>query len=147
MRSGLVCKILIVALVVIYGVIPYTINRISGGCRCGCQELICHCCSGSGHFCDMAPVMACTEDASGESYEQSPAVTPPAFHPAAALTLLGRVSSPGGGSALAGYRDPPMRPPRPARDPRRFRITNLTPGGHPFRAAGVGAQDLTEVRT
>lgn len=112
MRSGLESKILIVTVIVIYCLTPYTMRQMNGGCRCGCQEYICYCCRSAEHFGDMAPVMECSENTSDESFEQSPAMTVYASQLAVILDQLGGVHSPEIGSALPGYKEPPMKPPR-----------------------------------
>ena len=104
-------KILIAAVAVIYCLTPFTMTRMNGGCRCGCQDHICYCCRSAEHFGDMTPVMECCENANDESYEQSPAITVSGFQLAVILDPLGEANSTGDDLALAGYRDPPMKPP------------------------------------
>jgi hypothetical protein len=112
MRIGFTGKILIVAVAIIYCFTPYTVKRMNGGCTCGCAEFICHCCRSAEHPCDMTPEMECNEDTIDESYEQGPTLTAHVFQLAVTLDPVGMPDSSGGGSALAGYRDPLMKPPR-----------------------------------
>ena len=112
MRNGSASKILIVAVALIYCLTPYTMKRINGGCRCGCQEFICYCCRGAEPCGNAASVMECGEGGDDESFEQPPAMTVPVFQLVVMLDHLGGAYSPGTGSALPGYKQPPMKPPR-----------------------------------
>ncbi len=112
MRIGFTGKTLIVAMAVIYCLTPCTVKRMNGGCICGCEEFICHCCRSAEHPCDMTPEMECNDDTIDESYEQGSTLTVYAFQLVVTLDPVGMSESPGGGSTLVGYRDPPMKPPR-----------------------------------
>jgi hypothetical protein len=111
MRIGLTGKTLILMVALIYCLTPYTVKRMNGGCTCGCQEFICYCCRSAEHPCNMTPAMECNDNTIDESYEQDPALTVHAFQLAVTLDPLGMSDPPGGGSAVSGYRDPPMKPP------------------------------------
>ncbi len=114
MPSSRTRKTLTVGVLIIYFLTPYSMVRMRSGCSCGCGQYICHCCRSGEHFVDMTPVVECSENTSDESYEQSPAQAVPLFQLAVILGPLGMASLAGGDSALAGYRDPPLKPPRSA---------------------------------
>ena len=111
MRGGPASKSLILAVIFIYCLTPYIMTRMNSGCGCGCQEYICQCCKNAEHLTDMIPVMECSENAGDESYQQSPWMSVPVFQLAVILDLVGKAGALGRDSALAGYRDPPMKPP------------------------------------
>ena len=104
-------KVFMLVLAAVYFLTPYSVKRMTVPCECGCRELICLCCGNPENFGDVTSFSECRCDVSDESYTQSPVMSLAAFDAAMTFYEVGPVLSFIGGSALPGYKEPPMKPP------------------------------------
>ena len=104
-------KSLILMIVVIYFLTPYSIKNINVRCQCGCQEFICCCCKNQENFGDVTSFSECQRDIMDEFYDQPSAVPAYSFKMSFILDQLDHLVDYDNGSTLPGYKNPPMKPP------------------------------------
>jgi hypothetical protein len=104
-------KVVMLVLAAVYFLTPYSVKRMSVPCECGCRELICLCCGNPENFGDVTSFSECRCNISDESYTSSPAISLPPFKMAVVFYGVGAVFYLTHGSALPGYKEPPMKPP------------------------------------
>jgi hypothetical protein len=90
---------------------PCSIKRMNGVCRCGCSEFMCYCCRGAESSNRLDAFSACRCKSENESFELSPFLPLHLFDGLWILTRSGTPLSKICGMPLPGFYEPPVRPP------------------------------------
>jgi len=104
-------KSLVLLIVVIHCITPFSIKKVNVECQCGCREWPCSCCRTSENACDVTSVTKCKCHIYDDSYAQSPAFIAYPFTVEFPLDRMSYVVHPNNDSTLPGYKKPPMKPP------------------------------------
>jgi hypothetical protein len=101
----------VLLIVVIHCITPFSIKKVNVDCQCGCREWPCTCCRTSENSCDVTSVSKCRCDIHDESDIQSPATLADSPVMGFPLDRIGHVNHSNAELTLPGYEKPPMKPP------------------------------------
>ncbi len=110
-EATMVLRSIILVIVIIYFLTPYSVKDISVRCQCGCQEFICYCCQNPENLGDVPSFSECRCNIVDEFYDQPEGAIAYSFEMDSVLDQMDHLLDYENGSALPGYRKPPMKPP------------------------------------